>query len=146
MGLAVSTGKSVIIQQLKLGDDTQFLNLCKLQCALQHNPSLARIPVEDKFGYLQKLYITSGCDYVSFWSGHGKVSFLHALFNNAEFISDSDLPGKLPDNNDASLLSFFRLVGYLYFKRAASENKELTKPIALYNEIRVQSHELLQQE
>ncbi len=58
------------------------------------------------------------------------------MFNDAEFFSDSDLPGKLFDNNDRSFMSFFRLVGCLYYKQATSENKEITTTMALYNAIR----------
>ncbi len=104
--------------------------------AIQRDPSLASLSADDKIKYTQKIYITFGCDYVSFWVGHGKVSFLNAFFNHAEFLSDNYLPGKLSNYDDSNILFFYWLICCVYFKQANSENKDFTLHMALYNIVR----------
>ena len=48
---------------------------------------------------LQTLFVCTGCDYVSFFSGFGKVSFLH-YFSVAPFISGANANGSLSGIRD----------------------------------------------
>ncbi len=63
------------------------------------------------------LFITSGCDYVSF-SGHGKSAFFQVFFQHADFITGRSMPGSLSDsgekNKENGFLAFLRLIGTLY--------------------------------
>lgn len=92
--------------------------------ALQHDPDLAALPSHVIPQVLQTLYVTSGCDYISFFSGIGKATFLRYFYSYANFItSNSSADGALSDvllNGDAfkkGFLSFVRLIGSIYFKK-----------------------------
>ena len=69
---------------------------------------------------MQTLYIVTGCDYVSFFKGIGKLYFMQIFFKYARFISSGlDVPGTLSDiaddTNGNGFLAFIRLVGSTYF-------------------------------
>ena len=64
---------------------------------------------------MQTLFVATGCDYVSFFSGIGKTFFLKVFFEYAKFIA-VDLSGPFID----SQFAFFRLVGCAYFKKHAN--------------------------
>lgn len=71
---------------------------------------------------MQQLYICSGCDYVSYLSGAGKVMFLNCFYQHAEFITGITADGDLSmtDNEiKAEFLSLVRLFGsiYMYFRK-----------------------------
>ena len=73
---------------------------------------------------MQVVYVCTGCDFISFFNGIGKASFLSTLFEYCEFIcSNSDqTPGVLTETCHASqgFLSFLRLVGCAYFRKHRS--------------------------
>ena len=54
--------------------------------ALERDPDLVGIPEEERPKILVNLYALSGCDYTSFFVGHGKVSMMKAFFENAQLI------------------------------------------------------------
>ena len=68
-----------------------------------------------------QLYITTGCDYISFVSGVGKSMFMNYLFQYAEFIGGASSFGSLsqtqPGEIKAGFLSLIRLMGTAYFKK-----------------------------
>ena len=68
---------------------------------------------------MQMVYIATGCDYISYFQGIGKVYFLNMLYQHATFItSGSDPNGTLTDTSTTlGLLAFVRLVGCVYFKK-----------------------------
>ena len=76
----------------------------------------------------QTIFVASGCDYISFFSGIGKANFLRYFFKHDEFISSGkyNLPGTLADVNiegnkiNSGFLAFLRLVGTVYFKTHSS--------------------------
>ncbi len=110
-----------------------------LLAALNNDPDLACIPSTERPQSLQSLYACTGCDYISFFKGIGKVTFLDTFFQHASFIAgDSTLPGSIGNvassANDPALYSFIRLVGCAYFKKHKSGFK-LDTPKALYNSI-----------
>ena len=49
--------------------------------SLELDPDLANIPKQSLNNVFQMLYITSGCDYISYFAGLGKAAFLMHFFN-----------------------------------------------------------------
>ncbi|CAC5358513.1 unnamed protein product [Mytilus coruscus] len=75
---------------------------------------------------LQMVYISSGCDFVSFFHGYGKKTFFDIFRQNADFIS-SDL-SICDEDNIQGLCAFFRLIICVYFSKhrtPASSLKEM---------------------
>ncbi|VDI68231.1 Hypothetical predicted protein [Mytilus galloprovincialis] len=64
---------------------------------------------------LQMVYISSGCDFVSFFHGYGKKTFFDIFRQNADFIS-SDL-SICDKDNIQGLCAFFRLILCVYFSK-----------------------------
>ena len=70
-------------------------------------------------------YVSIGCDYISFFRGSGKATFLRCFYQYAHFILSGREPasGTLADTNlnkaqmDIGYLSYLRLVGTVYFKK-----------------------------
>ena len=60
--------------------DRKYLDLNALQNCIQANSDLQHIPGEARLATLQCLYVATGCDFVSFFHGFGKVSFLKCFF------------------------------------------------------------------
>ncbi len=67
-----------------------FNNLVK---ALELDPDLASLERYELAKTFQMLFITSGCDYVSYFAGLGKASFIQAFFQHAAFISGNQMAG-----------------------------------------------------
>ncbi len=55
-----------IYVQLYMSQDSSYLSLNGFLCTLDRYPSFASIPRSHKAKVFQTLYITSGCDYISF--------------------------------------------------------------------------------
>lgn len=131
-------------------EEPKFLFLRQVDNALQNDPDLHGIPQEMRLQALQSLYVCTGCDYVSFFAGIGKVSFLSTFYQYATFIAGGlEAPGSIGDvsldNESPSCLSFFRLVGCTYYRKHASAF-EFASPVTLYRSITEsnvhQKHEL----
>lgn len=81
-----------------------------------------------------------GCDYISFFSGISKATFLRCFYQYAEFISSGlgNTPGTLSDVNleqdnfNTGFLAFLRLVGVVYFKKYALAFSSTT-PVIHFN-------------
>ena len=78
-------GMEVVIKSLREG--SKFLLLHNLIRALENDPDMAGIPSTLRAQALQSLYVCTGCDYVSFFRGLGKVSFMTTFFQYASFIA-----------------------------------------------------------
>ena len=67
------------------------------------------------------MYVSTGCDFTSFFYGIGKVTFLKAFYQYSQFISApaEHTPGSLADISPDSnvFLAFIRLVGATYFTK-----------------------------
>ncbi|SMN01637.1 hypothetical protein SPONN_2737 [uncultured Candidatus Thioglobus sp.] len=132
--------KSIVIQLSKsLVDSASFLDLNALLQALQGDPDLCNLPPPLRPQALQSLYVCTGCDYISFFAGIGKCTFLSTFFQYASFIaSGSDPPGSIGqislNHSDLSLYSFMRLVGCAYF-RSHTSAFEHTSPVSLYHSL-----------
>ena len=106
-------------------EEAKFLDINNLLQALLNDPDLNGIPCQLRPQALQSLYMCTGCDYISFFVGMGKVSFLSTFYQYASFIAGgTDAPGNIGEVNldpdSLALLSFFRLVGCSYFRAHAS--------------------------
>ena len=100
----------------------------RLIVALSNDPDLANIAAATHSKVLQTLFVVTGCDYVSFFSGMGKATFLRCFFQHAEFIAgetqytQGSLSETLLDNgaHKQGFLAFLRLIGTVYFKKHAT--------------------------
>ena len=140
LGLLGDINKDIVIQINLPHLDNQFLNLNGLSESLTNDPDLATIPTESCQDILQVLFISTGCDYISYFSGFGKASFLNIFFQHAEFITSGSLvQGTLADSNIATgFLAFVRLIGTAYFKKHLSafvSRFGLKTPGQLYNSL-----------
>ncbi len=116
----------VIVQLSKPSDkESKFIHMNNLLLAIENDPDLFELLPSIRPQVLQSLYVTTGCDYISFFSGLGKASFLGTLFQYATFIAKGeDPPGSIGtvslDRDSPSLYSFLRLIGCKYFRKHTS--------------------------
>lgn len=105
--------------------ERHYLYSKKFQSVLNLDPDLAVVSHTNRLKLIQTLFIATGCDYLSFFVGIGKATFMRIAFQHCTFInanSDSCL-GTLVDtgdSNDIGFLAFLRLVGTVYFKKYLS--------------------------
>ena len=135
----VPEGEIVVQLSRSLKEGSKFLSLHLLLEALYNDPDLHGIPLDLRPQVLQSLYVCTGCDYVSFFVGMGKVSFLSTFFQYAAFIAGGTIaPGSIGevnlDSDSSSCLSFYRLVGSAYFRAHASAF-EFTSLVTLYHSV-----------
>ena len=112
--------KDITVKINLINKQERLLHLNSLVGCLNRDPELASLDAEKKGAILQTLFITSGCDYISYFSGHGKASFLKVFTSHAKFICGNNMPGCLSNtfqDQDNGFLAFLRLVGTLYFSR-----------------------------
>ena len=70
----------------------------KLVQSLHSDPDLAQVPLLHCASILQMVYIDTGCDYLYYFRGIGKVFFLNVLYQHSTFITaGSDPEGSLAD-------------------------------------------------
>lgn len=104
--------------------ELKYLNLTNFSQALLHDTDLAPLPRTSVHSILQMLFICTGCDYISYFSGIGKVSFLNIFLQHARFISGDETQGLLSYTSSRDqkngFLAFIRLVGTAYFKKHLS--------------------------
>ena len=99
--------------------------LNRLHQALHHDLDLADIEQLTLTAVLQVVFVTIGCDYVSFFARLGKVTFLHTLYQHASFITGTSMQdhGTLTDPDpNKSLLAFYFGAAYLKKHRSAFEH------------------------
>ena len=60
--------------------ELRILDMQALICAFKNDPDFATIPPSLLPSAVQVVYICTGCDFVSFFNGHGKATFLATLF------------------------------------------------------------------
>ncbi len=148
IGLSLSTclaSKEIIVQlNLPHSPTCSYLHLNNLVCALERDPDLASLPRPTVNKIFQMLFICSGCDYISYFHGHGKAVFFNIFFQHAQFISGQHADGSLSnisiENRDKGFLAFLRLVGTIYFKKhisAMSSIKNVETPQQLFNSVQV---------
>ena len=115
--------------------DHRYLSIGSLLNSLTSDPDLSSIPRDIVPKVIQTLFVCTGCDYVSYFAGLGKSSFLRVFFQHAEFINTTSI-GTLADTCGPSLesgfLSLVRLIGTVYMKKHLASFKH-DCPRALFN-------------
>ena len=112
IALKSAANKSIMVQVNKMdARELRFLNLAGLKMALKNDPDLGLLCSEQLPEILQTIYVSTGCDYISFFSGIGKATFFKYFLQHAAFITGSKHPGSLAntclDNNwKIGLLAF----------------------------------------
>ncbi len=106
-----------------------FLHMSRLIRALETDPDLGKLKQSELPFIFQALFVCTGCDYVSFFSGIGKSTFLRYFFQYSSFITGGTHPStpgtlgasKVPITNwKLGYLAFIRLIGTVYFKKYSS--------------------------
>ena len=103
------------------------LDMGKFSVSLKYDDKLGN-SVPDILPTVQMLYVSTGCDYVSFFKDHGKKSFFDTFCKNANFISSGKEPytgtlSQLDPDTNYGFLAFLRLVACEYFRKCAVEFK-----------------------
>ena len=110
-----------IVQINLLHSIPRYIDIRKLLFSFQCDPDLAPLPQDLLGNIMLQLYIVTGCDFISYFSGIGKATFLNIFFQHAEFISGRLHCGNLSETSQSTIengfLSFIRLIGTAYFKR-----------------------------
>ena len=125
----------------------RYLDMQALLEALKNDPELASLQPDLIPAVMQKLFICTGCDFVSFFTGYGKAAFFGSFFHYCEFITSGltpTQPGTLVDDNPESegYLAFLRLVGCTYFhKHKAAFLPSFPTPMTLFNSLPVGSQQ-----
>ena len=127
IGLPLVSNKEVVVQVSPINSkEMKFVNLQALSSALCSDPDLAGLNATELCQILQTLFVCTGCDYISFFSGLGKATFLRYFFQYATFITGANAQGSLTniqlqgDIYKQGFLAFLRLVGTTYYKKHAS--------------------------
>ena len=127
IGLPLETeSQRILVQVSKLDKDLKLLDLTILIDALKRDPALVGLAEEHIPQIMQTLFAATGCDYVSFFAGIGKSTFLKVFFEYVTFIMGDKTPppfstmvtsDNMKQEAQDSVLAFIRLVGCAYFKK-----------------------------
>ena len=103
IGLPLDHGEKEILIEINTTSSNQkrILSLSNLKNYLIGDPDLSSILPMELPQVMQTLYVVTGCDYTSFFSGLGKITLMKCFFQHAEFItSGTDYPGRFSDIRD----------------------------------------------
>ena len=136
LGLPWIHEKHIMVQVSQLSSKgLELLDLTRFVETLKGDPDLATLSDTTIPQTLQTLFVVTGCDYVSFFSGVGKSSFSKSFFfQYANFVTGSKGVGTLCDHTKEGFLAFLQLIGTVYFKKYASAF-EANSPAALYKQM-----------
>ena len=117
--------KECIVQlNLPHSQQLKYLHLNNLVQALEDDPNLASLPRDSLVSIIQMLFISSGCDYISYFSGLGKAAFNNVFCQHAAFITGNLSSGLLlqthGEDKKQGFLALVQLIGTLYFKKHLS--------------------------
>ena len=132
--LPCTKNKHILVQVSPMSSrEVKLICTESLNRALSNDPDLATIPQNSHSNVIQTLFVVSGCDYISFFSGIGKATFTKHFYQHAEFItgdthytSGSLVNTQLDETLKTGFLAFLRLIGTVYFKKHASAFDLLT--------------------
>ena len=118
---STSSPKHVVLQINKLiARELRYLDLNALKLALQKDSDLSHLESATLPRALQTLYLSTGCDYISFFSKIGKSTIFRYFFQYTSFITSGNnqqTPGTL---SDIGLTDNSYLKGYLSLKNDLS--------------------------
>ena len=111
IGLSMPRIKQYIVQlNIHSSIKKKYLMLNNLMLALQTDPDLYTLPRDHLGSIMQSLYISTGCDYISYIKTFGKATILTNFTQHANFIDGTVNNGSLyqtdPDNKENGFLSF----------------------------------------
>ena len=112
-----------------------LLNLPALLTCFKNDPDLAVLEERKIAEIMQALFISTGCDYISFSNELGQAMFSKTLLEYSEFItgSKSSIPGELTHESNGAL-SFIKLVGCTYYNNYISAFlPSFPSPVTLFN-------------
>ena len=119
--------------------ELKLLSMKHLIAAFSNDPDIVNVAAATHTQVMQTLFVVTGCDYISFFNGIGKATFLKYFFQHSDFIS-GDLQytcGSLSDTVMDSgsykqvFFAFIRLIGTVYFKKHANAF-DSNSPVAHY--------------
>ena len=115
--IRATTNLSLSIQRGTGANKSNKLKYVSLSALEAADPDLSGLESSKVGQILQTLFVSTGCDYISFFSGIGKATFLRYSFQHAAFITGANAEGSLADthldtnNFQKGFLAFLRLVG-----------------------------------
>ena len=134
------TDLDVLVRLSKFNSvEHKILDMQALISAFNNDPELAHIPSTSLPSVMQTLFVCTGCDFISFFNGLGKASFLSTMLEYSKFIcgNNEQCPGTLMSTSTDGKLSFYRLVGCAYFrKHRAAFLPAYPSPVTLYNSLK----------
>ena len=139
IGLTLNHQKDVVVRTSTYNSrELSFLHLPALVDALTNDPDLSSIEPALLPQIFQTLFVATGCDYTSFFSGIGKSTFLRYFSQHSQFITGGQeiAPGTLANMEadfESGFMAFLRLVGVVYMKRHGSGFSGMS-PEAYYNQ------------
>ena len=104
----------------------QFLDMLALIKAFQNDPDLATIDTTILPQVMQTLFVSTGCDYTTFFVKLERPLFCSIFFQYAPFITGKDHQGTLADTSlegesyNTGFLAFLHLIGTVYYKKHAT--------------------------
>ena len=134
--------KSLSLVQVNVAHsrDLRYVQIKNIPKVLENDPDVASLPPGDAVAIFYMLFVVSGCDYISYFNGFGKGTFLNIFYQYAEFVTGKNSSGLLchysEDNKAVGFLAFLRLIGSLYFKKhysAVVSLKSVETPQQLLN-------------
>ena len=102
------------------------VSLYAMNSAISIDPDLVNVDNTMLAQTLQTLFVSTGCDYKSFFSGMGKATFLRYFFQYASLLTGANAQGSLTniqlqgDDYKHGFLAFLQLVGTVHYKKHAS--------------------------
>ena len=138
--IVAETSLDVLVRLSKFNSiEHRILDMQALISAFVNDPELAHIPSPLLPLDMQTLFVCTGCDFISFFNGLGKASFMATLFEYCNFIctNNEQVPGTLANSDSSGKLSFYRLVGCAYFrKHRAVFLPAYPSPVTLFNSLK----------
>ena len=114
----------VVVQLSNPGDrHLRLLHLHTQIDLIKRDPELTSVSEEYRTGIIQCLYVCTGYDYVSFFVGIGKMSFLNVFFEKSCFIVGEESTCRalcstiFSEISGNGFLVFLKLVGLAFFKK-----------------------------
>ena len=89
IGLGISSDNKEYIIQLNVHHSTEkkYLNLNNFKLAIYRDPDLYHLQREHLYLTVQSLYISTGCDYLSYIKSFGKATIITVFMQYTTFIS-----------------------------------------------------------
>jgi hypothetical protein len=85
------------------------------------------------------LFVSTGCDYISYFKHLGKSTFLNTFFQHASFINEIQSLSEITEGSrELGFLAFLRLIGTVYFKKHLASFisiHNVNTPVQLFNSI-----------